>query len=330
MNTCCKILNISISRYSTRQISSNIIEKQNELFNNELRRQQNAVGRIEKINVVYKGLPENAELIMNKNLSTPYNCAQHMSEMLCNRSVLALVDGVKLWDMHRPLESDCELELLHFYDTDPYHSNRTFWRSCSIMLGSVLSRVFKDDVKVLLHSFPSPNVKSGSFVYDVELGLDAWAPTASELRVLSAEMVKLAYDEAPFERLSIGQDLAEALFQHNPFKLEQIPSIVHQSIDGKVVVYRIKDHIDISKGPMMSNTNHLGRCTIASAHKIKTDTGEFYRFQGVALPKAIKLNHFAYGIIEDRAQNLNSGRLPGQQVEHQPVLAPREEMGLPL
>lgn len=80
-----------------------------------------------------------------------------MSEMLCNRSVLALVDGVKLWDMHRPLESDCEIQLLHFLDSDPYHSNRTFWRSCSLMLGSVLSRAFKDDIKVVLHSFPSPN-----------------------------------------------------------------------------------------------------------------------------------------------------------------------------
>lgn len=58
------------------QISSEIIQKQNTIFNEELKRQQNAVGRIEKINVVYKGLPEEAELIMNKNLSTPYNCAQ--------------------------------------------------------------------------------------------------------------------------------------------------------------------------------------------------------------------------------------------------------------
>ena len=45
-------------------------------------------------------------LIMNRNLSTPYNVAQHMSEMLMQRSCLALVkteempDG-EIWDMHR-------------------------------------------------------------------------------------------------------------------------------------------------------------------------------------------------------------------------------------
>ncbi|KAI5732847.1 hypothetical protein M8J76_004797 [Diaphorina citri] len=331
LNLCCQLLKTSVGRFSTistRQISSNIVQKQNDIFNKEFKRQQNAVGRIEKINVTYKGLPEDAELIMNKNLSTPYNCAQHMSEMLCDRSVLALIDGVKLWDMHRPLESDCELQLLHFYDSDPYHSNRTFWRSCSIMLGSVLSNAFKDNVEVQLHSFPSPNVKSGSFVYDVQLsGVDNWKPTSAELRVLSAEMVKLAYEAVPFERLSISQDLAEALFEHNKYKLEQIPSIVQQSIDGKVIVYRIKDHIDISRGPMMSNTNHLGRCTIAAAQQVETDAGLFYRFQGVALPKSIKLNHFAYGILEERAKKLNPGRLPGQQVENQPTLASSEQIG---
>ncbi|XP_026688367.1 39S ribosomal protein L39, mitochondrial-like, partial [Diaphorina citri] len=135
--------------------------------------------------------------------------------------------------------------------------------------------------------------KSGSFVYDVQLsGVDNWKPTSAELRVLSAEMVKLAYEAVPFERLSISQDLAEALFEHNKYKLEQIPSIVQQSIDGKVIVYRIKDHIDISRGPMMSNTNHLGRCTIAAAQQVETDAGLFYRFQGVALPKSIKVRLF--------------------------------------
>lgn len=49
---------------------------QNELFNLEKKRQREAVGRIEKIEVRYLGLPEDMTLVMNKNLSTPYNCAQ--------------------------------------------------------------------------------------------------------------------------------------------------------------------------------------------------------------------------------------------------------------
>lgn len=325
INQCCKILKTSFKRFPSCQFSSSVVKTQNDIFNEEVKRQSNAIGRIEKINVTYKGLPEEAELVMNKHISTPYNCAQHISEMLCNRSVLALVDGIKLWDMHRPLESDCELQLLHFHDSDPYHCNKAFWRSCSIMLGSVLSNAFKNHVDVKLHSFPSPNVKSGSFVYDVALcGLNDWVPTPSELRVLSAEMVKLGYADIPFERLSITQEIAEKMFAQNKFKLEQIPSIVQQSLDGRVIVYRLQDHIDISRGPMISNTNHIGRCSITSAHKIETECGLLYRFQGVALPKLIRLNHFAYGILEDRAKNLNPGRLPGQTSEY--PFQPKKEM----
>ena len=33
-------------------------------------------------------------------MSTPYNVAQHLGEMLVDRSALALVDG-QIWDMHR-------------------------------------------------------------------------------------------------------------------------------------------------------------------------------------------------------------------------------------
>jgi large subunit ribosomal protein L39 len=46
------------------------------MFTKEQRRQLDAVGRIEKIEVQYKGLPEELNLIMNKNISTPFDCAR--------------------------------------------------------------------------------------------------------------------------------------------------------------------------------------------------------------------------------------------------------------
>lgn len=50
-----------------------------ELFTKEQKKQRNDVGRIEKIEVRYLGFPEDATLIMNKSISTPYNCAQRKS-----------------------------------------------------------------------------------------------------------------------------------------------------------------------------------------------------------------------------------------------------------
>jgi len=71
-------------------------------------------------------------------------------------SALARVNG-KLWDMHRPFEENCELEFLQTKDADPYHVNKAFWRGCSMILGAVAQKAFKDNIGCELHSFPSPN-----------------------------------------------------------------------------------------------------------------------------------------------------------------------------
>lgn len=93
---------------------------------------------------------------MKENCNAFFYVFSDMSEMLITRSVLAEVNG-QLWDMHRPLEEDCELRLLHFRENDPYHVNKAFWRSCSFMLGAIIEESFKDNIQVNLHSFPAPN-----------------------------------------------------------------------------------------------------------------------------------------------------------------------------
>lgn len=133
---------------------------QNELFNVEQKKQKEHVGRIEKIEVRYLGLPEDTTFIMNKGISTPYNCAQRKSNQFlrsfcvralrncgkfylqgtnspiyyifrpdltdihCKRSVVALIDGKLPWDMHRPLQEICTLQLLKFTDADPHIANK--------------------------------------------------------------------------------------------------------------------------------------------------------------------------------------------------------------
>ena len=106
------------------------------------------------------------------------------------RSVIALVNG-EPWDMTRPLTSDASLSLLHFRESgavDPRACNAAFWRSCSFALGAALETAFRPDVaaRVRLCSFPAPNLETGSFCYDVDLGekLGDWAPTHDELKCL--------------------------------------------------------------------------------------------------------------------------------------------------
>lgn len=122
------------------------------------------------------------------------------------------------------------------------------------MLGAVLSNIFKDTVNVQLHSFPPPDLKSGSFLYDISLDNKNWCPGKEELRALSAEMVKLAQRDLKFERLEVIHDLAFEMFKECPHKREQLPAI---SKSGSVCVYRIGDHIDISRGPMVCLNGHF-------------------------------------------------------------------------
>lgn len=56
----------------------------------------------------------------------------------------------------------------------------------------------------------------------------------------------------------------------------------------------------------MNTTNLLGRCTIGGVFKTAdiNDKDSFYRVQGVALPAEIFLNHYAYGLLENRIQKM--------------------------
>lgn len=63
--------------------------------------------------------------------------------------------------------------------------------------------------------------------------------------------------------------------------------------------------MDISRGPMIGSTGLLGKCSITSIHRIASEReGALYRVQGVALPTGFHMNHFAYGILEERAKKL--------------------------
>jgi len=308
---------VEVQAQPARHLSNSQVRvKRSRMFEEERRRQANLIPRLEKIEVQYSGPPDAATLILNRGISTPYNVAQHMSEMLMARSCLALVSTEdrpegQLWDMHRPLEDDCTVELLHFHTEDPIQPNRAFWRSCSFLLGAAIDSAFKDDIAVHLHSFPAPSVASGSFVADVSLGLEggghSWSPSREELMVFSAQMHRLSEACLPFHRLAVDAGLAMEMFQENPHKSAQIPSIAASPrAGGKVTLYKVGEHVDISGGPMVADTSFVGRrCTIPAAHPIHQSGAPLYRFQGVALPKEIHLNHFAYSVLERRAARLN-------------------------
>lgn len=73
--------------------------------------------------------------------TTPGDIARGISNSLYKRTVVARLDGdnEKLWDLDRPFEASCKLELLDF--TDPT-GKMVFWHSSAHVLGEACERRF--------------------------------------------------------------------------------------------------------------------------------------------------------------------------------------------
>jgi large subunit ribosomal protein L39 len=168
-----------------------------------------------------------------------------------------------------------------------------------------MQKTFKAEAELQLHSFPYPSVRSGSFIHDICLKEPNWEPTEQELRTLGAEMIKLASRDVKLERLEVPHEVALEMFRDNPFKREQLPSISNQN-KGIVTLYRVEDHIDISRGPMVGSTRYLSRAHISSVHKLTEGICNLYRVQGVSLPIGFSMNAFAFSILTERAKKLVS------------------------
>ncbi|XP_013412316.1 39S ribosomal protein L39, mitochondrial-like [Lingula anatina] len=290
---------------TSKLTNSEVREKRNALFDEERKRQLSLITRIEKIRVEHIGPPENCTLIMNKGLSTPFNCAAHIAEYLTVRSAVALVNN-QPWDMHRPLTEDCELKFVHYRENDPYHANKAYWKSCSFILGHILEVAFQDQYYTELCSFPPPYVPSGSFVYDVKIPIPNWQPSHEELQCMGQIGAKLAGKDWKFECLDIDETLALKMFEDNRFKTQQIPNMAAQNKGGKIRVYRMGDHLDISNGPLICRTSQIGRFAITAFHPISSpDFGELTRVQGLSVPSQVLINHWTFDFLAKRAEKYN-------------------------
>lgn len=73
--------------------------------------------------------------------TTPGDIAKGISNSLYKRTVVARLDGdnEKLWDLDRPFEGSCKLELLDFNDPT---GKMVFWHSSAHVLGEACERRF--------------------------------------------------------------------------------------------------------------------------------------------------------------------------------------------
>ncbi|KAK1662806.1 hypothetical protein QYE76_050965 [Lolium multiflorum] len=236
-------------------------------------------------------------------ISTPMDVAKVVSSRREAASFLiARVNGA-LWDMARPLEGDCELELFGF---DTKDGRDTFWHSSAHILGEALERAYGCKLCI------GPCVTRGEgFYYDAYYG----GVTLNEghFGLIQAQARKAVDEKQPFERIKVSRVEALEMFAENQFKVEIIKELPE---DLAITVYRCGDLVDLCRGPHIPNTSFVKAfaCTNASSSywRGKAERESLQRVYGVSFPDSKRLKD--YSDMMEEAQRRDHRKL-GQRQE---------------
>ncbi|KAK9886632.1 hypothetical protein WA026_017555 [Henosepilachna vigintioctopunctata] len=206
--------------------------------------------------------------------TTPYDIAKGISQGLADNTIISRVNG-ELWDLDRPLEGDCKLELLKFSDPE---AQAVFWHSSAHILGEALERIYGGCLCY------GPPIENG-FYYD--MFLDNKSVVAGDFPVVENLMKNIVKEKQPFERLEMTKaDLLE-MFKYNPFKVR----ILQEKVDTPTTtVYRCGPLIDLCRGPHVKHTGKIKALKVTKNSSTywegKCDAESLQRVYGISFPDA--------------------------------------------
>ena len=196
--------------------------------------------------------------------TTPLDVAQSLSPTLAKSTLLAKVTlkspsldlistpdseesqarpDFLLWDLRRPLETDCQLQLLTWEDQE---AKGVFWHSSAHVLGAGLEQLFG------AYLCMGPALNPG-FYYDAYMGKETLGP--DQFPDIEKTIHSFVGRKLPFDRLVLTKSEALQLFAANPFKSQLIS---HKVPEGhKTTVYRCGPLIDLCKGPHIPHTGFI-------------------------------------------------------------------------
>jgi len=209
--------------------------------------------------------------------TTPAEIAKGISNSLFKRTVVARLNGddEQLWDLERPLEASCKLELINF--DDPI-GKKVFWHSSAHILGEASERRFGCSLCI------GPPIDNG-FYY--EMSLPGGAPVQqSDWKPLETLVTQIVKEKQPFERLVLSKEDLLEMFSYNKYKQHIIKDKIE---DGTfTTVYRNGPLIDLCRGPHVPDTGRIEAFAIlknsASYFLGNKDNDSLQRIYGVSFP----------------------------------------------
>uniref|UniRef100_T1JCT2 threonine--tRNA ligase n=1 Tax=Strigamia maritima TaxID=126957 RepID=T1JCT2_STRMM len=212
--------------------------------------------------------------------STPYQIASGISKGLADNSIVAKVNG-ELWDLDRPLETDCELQLLKFDDEE---AQKVFWHSTAHIMGEAMERIYGG------HLCYGPPIEDG-FYYD--MFIKEQQVSNMDFPAIENVMKTIVKEKQPFERLEMSKEDLMEMFKYNEFKLRILKEKVKTAT---TTVYKCGSLIDLCRGPHVRNTAKVKAFSIiknsASYWEGNAQAESLQRIYGISFPDSKQLKEW--------------------------------------
>uniref|UniRef100_A0A3P8QDH3 threonine--tRNA ligase n=1 Tax=Astatotilapia calliptera TaxID=8154 RepID=A0A3P8QDH3_ASTCA len=234
--------------------------------------------------------------------TTPYKvaCGIRSVQGLADNTVIAKVND-SVWDLDRPLEEDCSLQLLKFDDEE---AQAVYWHSSAHIMGEAMERVYGGCLCY------GPPIENG-FYYDMFLENNEGV-SSNDFPCLESLCKKIIKEKQPFERLEIKKETLLEMFKYNTFKCR----ILNEKVTTPTTtVYRCGPLIDLCRGP---HVRHTGKIKALKIHKNsstywegKADMETLQRIYGISFPDPKMLKDWEK--FQEEAKNRDHRKLGREQ-----------------
>lgn len=222
--------------------------------------------------------------------TSPMDIAKEISKSLSERIVISKVDDT-LWDLERPLQGDCKLEL---FDFESPEGKRVFWHSSAHVLGEACEKHYG------CHLCIGPPTEEG-FFYEMAMGDSGDRMiTQTDFNALETLIKTATKEKQKFERLVVSKEQLLEMFNYNKYKKHIIQSKIP---DGtSTTVYRCGPMIDLCVGPHIPHTGRIKAMTVlknsASYFLGDQNNDSLQRLYGISFPDTKQMTEYKQFLLE--------------------------------